>query len=121
MRGVGGGVGGPPLRDHLWQGPPLPVTLRLIHPPPKMAQGVMTLPLFHNMLADDTFFSVTLRTPRIRHRILCSTVKTKEGPTLRYAWLTMGLRVSLGFVGVFWARVSPRRSNNPPWTSLADL
>src|SRR5207342_3375338 len=30
---VGGGVGGPPLRDHLWQGPPLPVTLRLIHPP----------------------------------------------------------------------------------------
>src|ERR1700686_2025362 len=42
MRGVGGGVGGPPLRDHLWQGPPLPVTLRLIHPPPKMTQGVMT-------------------------------------------------------------------------------
>ena len=40
--GVGGGVGGPPLRDHLWQGPPLPVTLRLIHPPPKMTQGVMT-------------------------------------------------------------------------------
>src|ERR1700682_5744821 len=38
MRGVGGGVGGPPLRDHLWQGPPLPVTLRLIHPPPKMTQ-----------------------------------------------------------------------------------
>src|SRR5258708_32960190 len=37
--GVGGGVGGPPLRDHLWQGPPLPVTLRLIHPPPKMTQG----------------------------------------------------------------------------------
>src|ERR1700730_12308774 len=31
--GVGGGVGGPPLRDHLWHGPPLPVTLRLIHPP----------------------------------------------------------------------------------------
>ena len=31
--GVGSGVGGPPLRDHLWQGPPLPVTLRLIHPP----------------------------------------------------------------------------------------
>jgi hypothetical protein len=31
--GGGGGVGGPPLRDHLWQGPPLPVTLRLIHPP----------------------------------------------------------------------------------------
>ena len=30
------------LRDHLWQGPPLPVTLRLIHPPPKMTQGVMT-------------------------------------------------------------------------------
>ena len=40
--GVGGGGGGPPLRDHLWQGPPLPVTLRLIHPPPKMTQGVMT-------------------------------------------------------------------------------
>ena len=35
MRGVGGGVGGPPLRDHLWQGPPLPVTLGLIHPPPQ--------------------------------------------------------------------------------------
>src|SRR6202047_1662230 len=49
MRGVGGGVGGPPLRDHLWQGPPLPVTLRLIHPPPKMTQGVMTplTPLHH--------------------------------------------------------------------------
>ena len=45
----GGGVGGPPLRDHLWQGPPLPVTLRLIHPPPKMTQGVMTpqTPLHH--------------------------------------------------------------------------
>src|ERR1700681_3091708 len=44
--GVGGGVGGPPLRDHLWQGPPLPVTLRLTQgimtPPPKMTQGVMT-------------------------------------------------------------------------------
>ena len=36
---LGGGVGRPPLRDHLWQGPPLPVTLRLIHPPPKMTQG----------------------------------------------------------------------------------
>ena len=23
---MGGGVGGPPLRNHLWQGPPLPVT-----------------------------------------------------------------------------------------------
>ncbi len=34
---LGGGVGRPPLRDHLWQGPPLPVTLRLIHDP-----GVMT-------------------------------------------------------------------------------
>ena len=34
MRGVGGGVGGPPFRDHLWQGPPLPVTLRLIHRDP---------------------------------------------------------------------------------------
>src|SRR3984893_10813003 len=40
--GGGRGSGGPPLRDHLWQGPPLPVTLRLIHPPPKMTQGVMT-------------------------------------------------------------------------------
>src|SRR3984893_1721915 len=40
--GGGAGSGGPPLRDHLWQGPPLPVTLRLIHPPPKMTQGVMT-------------------------------------------------------------------------------
>ena len=39
----GGGRGrGPPLRDHLWQVPPLPVTLRLIHPPPKMTRGVMT-------------------------------------------------------------------------------
>jgi len=38
----GGRDRGPPLRDHLWQGPPLPVTLRLIHPPPKMTQGVMT-------------------------------------------------------------------------------
>src|ERR1700732_4718364 len=49
MRGVGRVVGGPPLRDHLWQGPPLPVTLRLIHPPPKMTQGVMTplTPLHH--------------------------------------------------------------------------
>ena len=28
--GGGRGSGGPPLRDHLWQGPPLPVTLRLI-------------------------------------------------------------------------------------------
>ena len=39
---ITGGWGAPPLRDHLWQGPPLPVTLRLIHPPPKMTQGVMT-------------------------------------------------------------------------------
>ena len=38
--GVWGGVGASP-RDHLWQGPPLPVTPRLIHPPPK-TQGVMT-------------------------------------------------------------------------------
>src|ERR1700720_274259 len=38
MRGGGGGGRG----AHLWQGPPLPVTLRLIHPPPKMTQGVMT-------------------------------------------------------------------------------
>ena len=30
--GVGGGVGGPPLRDHPLAGPPLPVTLRLIPP-----------------------------------------------------------------------------------------
>src|ERR1700738_1148886 len=37
--GGGRGSGGPPLRDHLWQGPPCPVTLRLIHPPPKMTQG----------------------------------------------------------------------------------
>src|ERR1700730_11176831 len=37
--GGGRGSGGPPLRDHLWQGPPLPVTLRLTHPPPKMTQG----------------------------------------------------------------------------------
>src|ERR1700730_7088785 len=39
MRGGGGRGWGPPLRDHLWRGPPLPVTLRLIHPPPKMTQG----------------------------------------------------------------------------------
>src|ERR1700720_2870272 len=38
----GGGRGRGPPWDHLWQGPPLPVTLRLIHPPPKMTQGVMT-------------------------------------------------------------------------------
>jgi hypothetical protein len=46
--GMGAGVGGPPLRDHLWRGPPLPVTLRLTHPP-KMTQGVMTplTPLHH--------------------------------------------------------------------------
>jgi hypothetical protein len=46
---VNEGGGGPPLRDHLWRGPPLPVTLRLIHPPPKMTQGVMTplTPLHH--------------------------------------------------------------------------
>jgi CHASE3 domain sensor protein len=30
--GVGGGVGGASPPDHLWQGPPLPVTLRLILP-----------------------------------------------------------------------------------------
>ena len=29
---MGGGVGGPPLRDHLWQGPPLPVTSGDIDP-----------------------------------------------------------------------------------------
>src|SRR5207344_1998453 len=53
MRGVGGGVGGPPLRDHLWQGPPLPVTLRFIHPPPKMTQGVTNPPSspFNSILA----------------------------------------------------------------------
>src|ERR1700736_1046133 len=45
----GGGRGRGPPWDHLWQGPPLPVTLRLIHPPPKMTQGVMTplTPLHH--------------------------------------------------------------------------
>jgi len=40
--GVGAGSGGLPSGITLWQGPPLPVTLRLIHPPPKMTQGVMT-------------------------------------------------------------------------------
>ena len=51
---ITGGWGAPPLRDHLWQGPPLPVTLRLTqrlmtpHPPRlKMTKGVMTpLPPF---------------------------------------------------------------------------
>jgi hypothetical protein len=37
--GVGAGSGGLPSGITLWQGPPLPVTLRLIHPPPKMTQG----------------------------------------------------------------------------------
>jgi hypothetical protein len=38
-----------------------------------------------------------------------------EPPTTaaRVRMATMGLRVSLGFAGVFWASVSPRRSNNP--------
>jgi hypothetical protein len=36
-RGRGASPPGSPLA-----GPPLPVTLRLIHPPPKMTQGVMT-------------------------------------------------------------------------------
>src|SRR6202140_4237985 len=35
---ITGGWGAPPLRDHLWQGPPLPVTLRL-------TQRLMTAPL----------------------------------------------------------------------------
>src|ERR1700736_1983079 len=37
MRGVGAGSGG--LPSGIRQGPPLPVTRRLIHPPPKMTQG----------------------------------------------------------------------------------
>jgi hypothetical protein len=36
---ITGGWGGLPSGITLWQGPPLPVTLRLIHPPPKMTQG----------------------------------------------------------------------------------
>src|ERR1700724_2459760 len=46
--GVGGGVGGPPLRDHLWQGPPVTRNAEIDpgdnDPPPKMTQGVMTPP-----------------------------------------------------------------------------
>src|SRR6202023_3346732 len=51
--GVGGGVGGPPLRDHLWQGPPVTRNAEIDpgdnDPPPKMTQGVMTplTPLHH--------------------------------------------------------------------------
>src|ERR1700731_2744090 len=42
--GWGAGAGGLPSGITFWQGPPLPVTLRLIHPPPKMTQGVMDPP-----------------------------------------------------------------------------
>src|SRR6202048_5262692 len=41
--GGGGGVGGPPLRDHLWQGPPVTRNAEIDpgdnDPPPKMTQG----------------------------------------------------------------------------------
>src|SRR6478672_7110881 len=43
MRGWGSGVGGPPLRDHLWQGPPVTRNAEIDpgdnDPPPKMTQG----------------------------------------------------------------------------------
>src|ERR1700738_2127928 len=46
---ITGGWGAPPLRDHLWQGPPLPVTLRLTQrlmtPPPKMTKGGVMTPV----------------------------------------------------------------------------
>ena len=44
----GAGSGGLPSGITFGRVPPLPVTLRLIHPPPKMTQGVMTplTPLF---------------------------------------------------------------------------
>jgi hypothetical protein len=38
-------TGGLPSGITFWQGPPLPVTLRLIHPPPKMTQGVIIGPI----------------------------------------------------------------------------
>src|ERR1700737_3938790 len=38
--GGGGGVGGPPLRDHLWQGPPVTRNAEIDPPPPpKMPRG----------------------------------------------------------------------------------
>src|ERR1700716_2543103 len=44
--GVGERGGGPPLRDHLWQGPPVTRNAEIDpgdnDPPPKMTQGVMT-------------------------------------------------------------------------------
>ena len=51
----GGGMGrwGAPLRDHLWQGPPVTRNAEIDpgdnDPPPKMTQGVMTplTPLHH--------------------------------------------------------------------------
>src|ERR1700738_2584680 len=51
--GVGERGGGPPLRDHLWQGPPVTRNAEIDpgdnDPPPKMTQGVMTplTPLHH--------------------------------------------------------------------------
>ena len=46
--GGGWGGGAPPLRDHLWQGPPVTRNAEIDpgdnDPPPKMTQGVMTPP-----------------------------------------------------------------------------
>src|ERR1700730_7229303 len=46
LSGGGGGEVGRPLRDHLWQGPPVTRTAEIDpgdnDPPPKMTQGVMT-------------------------------------------------------------------------------
>jgi hypothetical protein len=61
---ITGGWGAPPLRDHLWQGPPLPVTLRLTqrlmtpHPPALGEIGTR-----HRCAAD-----MMARSPRRRRR-----------------------------------------------------
>ena len=48
LSGGGGGEVGRPLRDHLWQGPPVTRNAEIDpgdnDPPPKMTQGVMTPP-----------------------------------------------------------------------------
>ena len=55
------------LRDHLWQGPSLPVTLRSIHPPPKMTQGVMTplTPLHHSAQGREHRFLIDRPSPSL--------------------------------------------------------
>lgn len=44
------------------------------------------VPLVHRLLADHAFrnIAVSLGKPRMRHRIHCSAMRTKEGPTLGY-------------------------------------